>query len=214
MGKHGRVPRLVEPGGMEDLESMLAGYARPQEVAEAFGITLRMAYIWGKDYREERLKEQVDEYLWRTANEVVRSGSLLLAKTCDQCDLLLGEQWFTLEREKYWRGTCRLCRSKKSKQNRENRGHSGTQDQNRRVSLGAKQKHTKEHATNHHKPWTQEDLKVLSVSGVSPHAKAIQLGRTHKAVEQAIYRMREGQRQGLPDDLSSEQWVIYFKGAS
>lgn len=129
----------------------------------------------------------------------------LLAKTCTKCGLLLEANWFT-ERKKgrrQWFSACTRClpRGGESRTPRDVRRARNQKTQQKLQSLSL------QHAVNHQQPYTEADHKVLANPDMTVLEKAIAIGRTYFATNNATTTNGYTSKVGLGDPMNG-RWVI------
>ncbi len=130
----------------------------------------------------------------------------LVAKTCTQCGLLLDATWFGHDNRGCWKTECRRCRQERThKPETQSVASKRAQRNNERL-----QALSLPYAIRHREVYVERDDEVLRDPDLSNIEKAITLGRTYKAVTQAVsYRGHSSKPyRGDPADV---QWIISLR---
>lgn len=146
----------------------------------------------------------------------------LLAKTCPECGLLLGAEWFgrisfrvNNGAGERWGTYCSQCRQQKPAQ--KNRTYSKRQKKaNSRRAVATHQRLqalTVPQATRGGQEWTERDFDVLADPNRTLLEKALTLKRTYIAVSRQAYTRGFKSKVGL-GDVSLGVWRILFPNAT
>lgn len=138
---------------------------------------------------------------------------VLLAKTCVVCELFLGAEWYHRRGSGYWHPCCRKCNGARQRplsteevmRKRHNAAvyKAWAQAQSLRYAL----------PPNVWRAWTDDELAVLARPDLTLLQKAIMVRRTYNAatVMASKHHFKSLNSNCLPMDLSSHQWVIWFR---
>lgn len=121
----------------------------------------------------------------------------LLAKTCLGC----GELKSSFRRVNgYWKGLCRECTNADNAERAERLGYYKRHrdynvprhNQSTKESMRRYQEETLPGATKHYEPYTGADWEIILRDDLTTKEKALMLHRTHKAIDNALQRHRQG----------------------
>lgn len=131
----------------------------------------------------------------------------LIAKTCKECGLLLGGEWFRLRRDGY-SPECRRCCGRISASSRERRKDAARANES--AYTAKLQAFTLDRAENHRKEWTDADITVLADVSKTVLEKAVELKRTYLATQSAL--CNHGFTSKKPDFAAMEKaaWRIFW----
>jgi hypothetical protein len=133
----------------------------------------------------------------------------LVAKTCEECGLLLDATWFrkTAGKDAPWDLRCLKCtyrRKNGMRYARQKKTGTTVQDKSFTKRLQAKSLET---AIRRGQPWLESDVLVLSDPDLTHFEKAIRLNRTYYATMQEVQQRGLSSKTGLGDAVKGE-WVI------
>lgn len=157
--------------------------------------------VHGVNYRRVLLNVDVE----KNKNPFHIGERKLVAKTCNDCGLLLDASWYYKVSQRggrFWLGHCKKCSSSR---------HVSRVKKNPPPSHGFFIKHvqaiTRDHATNHGKEWTAADDVVLHRKDIGRIEKALILGRTYESVGTRCHTIgiRSNRRLDAPERV---QWII------
>lgn len=134
------------------------------------------------------------------------AGRTLVAKTCARCGLLLDASWFTsrgTKRVGHYAPHCRKCMVSKRTKAASSRYAKRFSDRLQAVTL--------ETATNRRKEWTNSEMEVLSDLTKTNFEKALALGRTYYAVNDAMSSLGLRSRKEPVPDPANAQWFISLR---
>lgn len=133
----------------------------------------------------------------------------LLAKTCADCGMFLGAEWFreTVSRSirMNWASSCKKCASERAERFQRREGRLG--DNSRKY-----QEVSVHYAHNNGQEYTDADYDILQREDMSLLEKAIAMGRTYAAVSGAVQKFNLQVKHRLGEPQESE-WKIFFDSA-
>jgi hypothetical protein len=131
-----------------------------------------------------------------------RGNRTLLAKTCNNCGLFLGAEWF-YKTSKGYATRCARCVTDDVVRRQKELGRSPSHHRTNQVASLATAEATGSE-------WTDEEHQILADATLSVVEKALKLRRTYYATQTAIHRFGYAVPHVLPENMSDHQWVILF----